>query len=292
MSLWCAAAAMATVFVLSAASRAARLRVAEQYTAPDYVRYISQGYWLDTVSNKKSWLITVTDGKSPVRAHIFTVDRDKKSLDVLEIPPDGYITAGGFSGTVSEAFDTPVYSAAVADAFKIKLSGSVCFDAETFGGIAEALGAYDGKSAALTALDGSCYTDGREKAVKAYRAVLSKILDALGKKGAYESFDLLMNLIANRFDTDMSINEMIDAVGFSMGIKTSKMNIRLAAGYPASFDGSRIWVFDKSAAAEMLDAYFRVKGTSVPASELGLPEIGAGENMYKKLPERVSDILE
>lgn len=286
----CFFAAAFTFLVLSFVSKTARLRVAEQYIAPDYVRYIAQGYSLDTVSNKKNYLLTVTDGYSPVRVHVFTFDVDKNTLDILDIPPNSYIFADGFKGIVSEAYETDVYSKILSASLCMKFSGEASFDAVTLGDGAQMLGCALSEEVEASALDFLSYSENNEASVKEYRLYLAKIFKSLSEKGSYESFSILMNLIVNRVETDMTVENLIEIVNFSKDIRTKKINIRIARGSPAVFEGQPIWALNLEEVADQLNKYFRVKDSEVLSSNLGIPDITVGEFSYESLPERVTDI--
>lgn len=287
----CTVAAALTVALLSYVGMSARLRVASQYTSPDYIRYISQGYAFDTVSTKKNILLTVTDGELPVRIHIFTIDRDKNTLDILELPPDTLIVADGFSGTLRDAFSTPVYKEIISRVLCLKINGAAYFEAKTLGDGAQMLGVTDSRSGEQIALDGFAYSSGSAKSVTAYHQLVASILIELCERGSLDSFALLMNLIVNRVSSDMSIEDMIDIVNCAKGIKPKKMNIRIAVGSPAKYGGEIVWVLHAEAMAEILNDYFRVKDVEYPAENLGIPPLKAGEFPYKRLPERVTDII-
>ena len=283
---------------LNYVGRTARLRVAQQYTSPDYVRYLSQGYELDTVSNKKSYLISVTDSEGlPVRIHIFTIDEDKNTLDILDLPPDSFIIADGFSGTLREAYSTPVYREIITMMLCLRIEGTASFDAKTLGDAAQMLGVTLGKNIEVTselgeriALDGFAYSGGDIESIKLYRALLASVLENLSERGPLDSFTVLMNLIANRVSTDMTIENIIAAANSANGIKPKKMSIWIAKGSPARFGDSRIWSLDAEGVAQTLNEHFRVKDIEFPADSLSIPKVVAGEFPYSHLPEKVSDI--
>ena len=310
MMITCLVSAAATLVILGSAARSARLRVASQYTSPDYIRYITQGYEFDTVSSKTNLLLTVTDGELPVRIHILTIDSDKKTLDILELPPDSFIIADGYSGTVRDAFKTNVYSQIVSHAFSLRLDGSLSFDSKTFGDAFEMLGVkmklpkgissprpdkrgieIDSAAGEKIALDGFSYSGSDESAVRLYRAAVSALLCELCERGSLESFSTLMNLIVNRVETDMSVEKMIGAVNSAKGIRPKKMNLWLAPGCPAKYGEKIIWALDRGEVAELLNGHFRVKDIEIPEEELSIPHFSAGEPQYKNLPERVTEIL-
>lgn len=284
--------AAATVGILSFAANAAKARIAEQYAVPDYVRYISQGYDLDTVSNKKNLLLTVTDGEKPVRVQIVTVDGDKNSLEILELPPESFIIADGFSGTLAEAYSTPVYREIIAMALCLKIDGSASFTASTLSGACQLLGIdEDFPKAEKIALDGGCYIRKDKKAVSQYRTIISAAIKKLSDLGPLEGFTTLMNLIANRVETDMSVEEMIEFADFSKDVKLKKSEIIIAPGSPAIFGDRTIWSLDSEALAELLNEKFRVKDIICPAESLGMPAVSAGEFPFEDLPVKLTDIL-
>lgn len=305
----CLVAAALTIAFLGFVSHTAKERVARQYAPPDYVRYLSQGYTFDAVSNKYNILVTVTDGSLPIRVHLFTIDENRHTLDVLELPPNSKISVDGFSGTLRDAFETPVYKDIVSRMLCLKINGSVSFSAETFGNICELLElkitlpqgvnparpdrtcfGINSKSGERTALDGFSYSHCDTDAVKMYRRVLAGMLNEIYKKGPVESFSLLMNLMVNRVDTDMTINDMIAAAGKARGIKPAKMRIYIAPGSPA--DDSEGWMIYPKATAELLNQSFRVYGSECPASSLGVPDTSEKEFIYADLESEVSVIIE
>ena len=294
----CFAAAAVTLAFLNYVGRTARLRVAQQYTSPDYIRYLSQGYELDTVSKKKSILITVTDSENlPVRIHLFTIDEDKNTLDILDLPPDSFVIVDGFSGTLREAFSTPVYREMISMMLCMRIDGSASFDAKTLGDGAQMLGVTIGNGVEVTselgeriALDGLAYSAEDVDSVKLYCALLAEILTNLSERGSLDSFTVLMNLIVNRVSTDMTIEDIIAVANSANGIKPKKINIRIAKGSPAKFGDNRIWSLDADGVAETLNQHFRVKDIEFPADSLSIPKVTAGEFPYSSLPEKVSDI--
>ena len=271
--------------------------MAQQYTSPDYIRYLSQGYAFDTVSNKKNILLTVTDSDAPVRIHLFTIDEDKNTLDILDLPPDSFVIADGFSGTLQEAFSTPVYREIISMMLYLKIDGTASFDAKTFGDGAQMLGVKIGKGVDVTselgeriALDGFSYSAEDIDSVRLYRTLLAEILTNLSDRGSLDSFTLLMNLIVNRVSTDMTMENIIAVANSANGIKPKKINIRIAKGSPAKYGESRIWSLDAEGVADILNQHFRVKDIEFPADSLSIPKVTAGEFPYSSLPEKVSDI--
>ncbi len=288
----CLCSAAVTVLFLTYVGRTARIRVENQYTEPDYVRYIGQGYAFDTVSDKTNLLLTVTDGDLPVRVHIMTVDTDKNTLDILDIPPDSFIIADGFTGTVREAYSTPVYREIISRALCLNIDGCMSLDNESAGGVGKLLGlniSYEkGKRIAS---GGFAYSKGDEDSVFEYHEYLAKILDKIYGLGPAETFTKLMNLIANRFDTDMTVEKMLNALSGLCEVKPKKMNIRIARGCPAKFGDGLIWCLDPVLVAEQLNEYFRVKDTVYLPEALGIPKTAAGGYPFGDLKEKVSDII-
>ncbi len=302
---FCFISAAVTLAILGSAARAAKLRVASQYNEPDYIRYISEGYGFDTVSTKKNYLITVTDGELPVRVHLLTVDEDKNTVDILDIPPDTYIIADGYFGLLRDAFATPVYTQIVSRVLCLDISGSASFSAETLGDMAHLLevklklpkSIYRSGELDITreigekiALDGFSYSGGDAEAVKLYRKLLAGIFSEMSSRGSLESFSLLMNLIVNRFDTDMTVEDIIAAVNSVKDVKLRKVSIWIAVGSRAKFGEKNIWALDAEGMAELLNSVFRVKGIEVPKESLSIPAMPVGEFIYEDLPVKATDI--
>lgn len=305
----CLVTAAITTAFLGLVSRAARERISRQYIAPDYVRYLSQGYAFDAVSNKINLLITVTDGRLPVRVHIFTLDVNKHTLDVLELPPDGCVAVDGFSGTLIDAFGTSVYKEIVGRALCMKLDGEASFSAKAFGEAAELLElsvslpkeisetrigertlVIDRESGERAALDGLSYSHNDINAVRVYRAILAGILNEICDRGSVKSFSLLMNLIVNRVETDLSISEIIKLANACKGIKPSKINLHIAPGKAANYKGSRVWAFYPKALSELLNKSFRVYGSEYGGDALGIPKVTETEFIYGGLEKTVAKI--
>ncbi len=287
----CVIAAAVTVGILNFAAETAKMRLAGTHVTPDYVRYLSQGYAFDTVTTKKTYLLTVTDGELPVRIHLLTLDVNKHTLDVLELPPNSFAIADGFSGTLRDAFKTPVYKDIISMSLCLKIDGCASFSAEAFGGCAELLGVSEQENAARSALDGGSYSRGDVNAVKEYREYLSKILCEMPERGALESFTLLMNLIANCVDTRMSVRDIAEAANFAKGVTAENMQIHIAPGFAAKFGGEVIWVLDSEAVADLLNERFRARGAEYPRESLSIPEVKCEEFPYAGLSARVTDII-
>ena len=285
-----------TLGFLNGAARSAKKRIAEQYVVPDYLRYISQGYAFDAVSQKSNILFTVTDGELPIRIHIFTVDTDKNTLDILDVPPDSFIIADGFSGTLREAFETDVYKELVSRAFCLKIESSVSFDAHTAGGISSLLGVrMDGEAVSYEAgeeitLRGESYSSADTDSVEKYHKLLALTVSEISERGTIASFSCLMNLIANRIDGCGPIEKTVEFLNSLSEIKPSKMNIRIARGAPAKFGDGVIWCLDREEVAEQLNKYFRVKDVEFKAEELSIPKVKTNKFPFEDLTEEIDEI--
>ena len=288
----CAVAAAVTVSILNFAAGAAKAQISAQEPIPDYVRYISQGYGFDTVSTKKSYLLTVTDGDLPVRIHIFTVDETKHTVDILELPPDVLLAADGFVGTAAEAYPTGAYRGIVSASLYLKIDGEASMSAETFGDCALLIKACGSEKAKNIAIKGDSYSLGDKNAVGEYRELLAEMLSGFCGLGRLKSFTLLMNLIANRVDTSMTVSEITSAFSSCKGVTPEKINIHISPGFAAKYDGRRVWALDRKGVAELLNESFRVKGKSADAGALGIPELNCEEFPYGDLPVKVSDITD
>ncbi len=100
----CLAAAVFTVTVLSVVSAYAKSVVRSRDSTPDYVRYQSAGYDFDTVTSKTSILFCIIDKTDIARCHLFTLDEDKHTLDILDMPPSTLICCDGFEYMINNAY--------------------------------------------------------------------------------------------------------------------------------------------------------------------------------------------
>lgn len=293
----CFVSAAATLIFLSGAARAAKMRVMNQYVAPDYVRYLSQGYAFDAITEKKNILMTVTDDDTPVHIHIITIDTSKHTIDIFDLPPESYVVADGFTGTLKDAYETSVYRDIVTAVLCLKIDAEISMDANALGGVAGLLHIKLGRNsisyedAEKTVLDGSAYIKKDEKPIKEYYKLLGLILTDIAERGTLESFSKLMNLIANKVDGGFAVEEVISFFEEMSLSAPKKMNIRLAPGAPAKYGENIIWCLDADGVANILNQNFRVKDVEYPSSALSIPVIEAGENPYKNLEEKVSEII-
>ena len=295
--MFCLVSAAVTVMLLSYVGHTARLRVADQYTEPDYLRYLEDGYEFETVSRKSNYLFTVTSGGSPVRIHLMTLDPDKKTLDILDLPSESFIIADGFSGTLSEAFTTGVYREIIARALCIRFDGDIVISSEAFGGSARLLGVEHEKqiisyeTGADIVKGRSDYISADVSSLESYRLLLSEMLERITSLGPADSFKALMDLYANKAETGMTVKELIALLNGICDISPKKMNIRVAEGCPAKFGEKTIWCLLAEGTAEQLNSHHRVKDIIYLPEALGIPKTEAGSDPFEKIEEKVSDIL-
>lgn len=306
----CAITAALTYIFLSAVGASARARKEARYTEPDYIRYAAQGYSFDSVTNKTNILLTVTDSSSPVRIHLFTIDEDKQTLDILDIPPFCYTVADGFSGTLISAYDTGVYRQIVSQTLALKIDYQFDMSADSLSTVCELLGetnAYLKKS--LTAIElsfkkGNVTFDeavankiillpdaySNEDSVYIYHAFLSSIINKLGDLGTIESVSKLTSLLLNSVDTDMSVSDMIELASASSKVKFKKINIHLLPGEMCEYNGETVYSAHIDDTAELLNKSFRIKGGEISADNLGAKEI-VNSGVNYNLPKQISQYI-
>lgn len=306
----CAIAGAITYIILSIAAVSARARKDARYTEPDYIRYAAQGYSFDSVSNKTNILLTVTDVSSPVRIHLLTLDEDKLTLDILDVPPPTYTVVDGFSGTLKSAYSTGVYKQIVSKTLALKIDYELSLSAEALSTVTELLG---GTKASLSrsvkadelslkkgaaAFDKSVSYDiitlsdaySSEDRAYLYHAFFSSVIIRFGDLGAIESVSKLTSLLLNSVDTDMTVSDMIEIAGVLSAVKLKKINIYLLPGEMCEHGGEAVYSAHLSETAELLNKSFRVKGGDVGSGGLGAAEI-ANSGISFSLPKSVSEYI-
>lgn len=304
----CAIAGAITYIILSVAAISARARKNARYVEPDYIRYAAQGYSFDSISKKTNILLTVTDGNSPLRIHLFTLDEDKKTLDILDIPPLTYVVADGFSGTLRKAYETSVYKEIVSDSLALPVHYQLSM---TDDALSTAVMLLDTTSARLSrqiSLSGktlkkggvsfdkdlsrdviaieNAYSD--EDSVYIYHALLSSVILRLGDLGALESVSKLTGLILNSVKTDMSVSDIIDIASVSSTVSIDKTKIYLLPGEICLHNGETVYSAHLNEVCELLNKSFRTKGGDVEAKNLGIGEITDTGRRFD-LPRRIND---
>ena len=292
----CLISAAFTLLVLNLTQIAARRVVSERYFSDDLTRYLAQGYDRESVSNKMSCLVTVTDGEAPVRVHIVCIDTDRHTLDVLDLPPYSYISADGFSGTLIEACSKAPFKELISRALSIKLDISMSFDAYTAGGIASLLRLReDGETVTYAtgetaALDCGAYLAGDADSLSRYHRLLAGVFGEISSRGAAETFFKLMNLYTNRVTCDSDLPDAISFLEELAAVPEEAMTLHIASGAPAKFRDTPVWCLDRKALSKQLNKYFRVKDSDVSEQQLGVPDITAGEYPFEKTDIKFSDI--
>ncbi len=249
MAVACIITAAATYMVLSGTAAYARKLSALRAVTPESSDYELQGYSYEPVTTKRNILLSVTDGEELCRVHILTFDEDRHTLDILDIPPDTFISCGGFEGTLGEAFKTEVYREIVSMALDLHLDGSMSFDTETASDCINLLGGVKltldkeikigdnilskgerivmGSVAKIIISDCQAYTDGDTDRITAYHNLLTSLISTLKEKGAVEWVSLTLNLIVNQVDTEMTISEIIELINLLNETQTENINIQL-----------------------------------------------------------------
>lgn len=313
IALACIFSGASTCIVLSRAAAYGKKLASFKDRTPDYVRYVSMGYAFDTVSSKKNILISVTDEGGLCRSHVFTIDEDRHTLDVLELPPDTLVSCEGFDGTLAEAFETPVYKSIVGRALYMGLDGEISLDCDALSDCTALLGGITiviekpvilnetqfakgkrtvaGSVAGIIASDGGCYCGSDPERILTYRRLLASLIKKISEKGAVVWVNDLLSVIVNQISTDMTVNEIIDIANNANKISYSAVNIRLLPGQPYSVDGKTVYAADVDKTSEILNDYFRVKNYDAPAEKLALTRFDGVSDSYSDFKTKITDIL-
>ena len=305
----CAIAGALTFIFLSAVAMSARIRADNRYTEPDYIRYAAQGYDFDTVSNKINVLLTVTHNESPIRISLMTIDEDKHTFDILDIPPSLYTVVDGFEGTLISAFKTSVYKQIVSRSLELRIDHELVLDADAFASVIDLLGSTDAKIDRELKMGDRAFSKGSvrfdrdlaidilldENAYKSvdnvniYHALISSIIGKTNDIGAIQSVSKLMSLLLNSPATDMTAQDMITVASISSKLKIRKMNIHLFPGEICEYNSEYVFSMHKENASTLLNQSFRVHGSSV--SMLSSPELINNGEWYADLPKQINEYI-
>lgn len=281
----CLLAALLTVLILMGVSFAAKRQVDAREDIPDYVRYLEQGYNFDAYSNKQNILFCITDGNDLLRAHLFCIDEDKHTLDILDIPVSAYVTCDGFSGTIGDAYATSVFTNIISRMLILNIDAYAYISLD---GFASACKMIDLGADTILISDTQSYLSGDDKSVKKYYTLLSDFFKRLGELGAVESATKLSGILLNELTTSCSASEMISLATVASKVRLSNSNIHLVPGADHMIDGREVYAPDPEELASLLNDNFRVSSVSVSASELGLIKLTDKKPLFSGLPTKLT----
>lgn len=306
----CIISGTATYILLSLAANAGRKQALLKSVPSDYARYASQGYVYETVSNKRNIIISVTDKEELARLQLWTFDEDKKTLDILEIPPQTLLSADNFNGTASKAYASEVYRDIISRAVMLDICGSFEMDTEALSHIASAFGGIEiklsepvkigentlakgkrtaaGSVAGIIASDRETYTSGSRDRAELFIRITASIIRSMNDRGAVEWFTALMDIITNEIKADMNISQLMELVNLSNKIDIEDVNIMLLPGQ-ASQNGFYLAETDKT--AKLLNERFRVKGSVFEADRLGFTIADGVKAEYPPQKTKIKEIL-
>ncbi len=262
----CLTAAVLTLAILWSVSAYSKSVVDSRDSTPDYVRYQAEGYSFDTVSNKRNILFCIYD-EALLRCHIFTVDEDKHTLDILDIPPSTYICCDGFEGSVAEAYDLPMFTDIISRFLILKIDSYAYISLENFSALCKLM---EVNTKARVISNSNAYIEANERDIKAYYSVLSKLIIRIDSLGTLEATTKLIPILINGLETDMNISDMIDMASIFGDISTRNIKLHLLPGIPKRAGERRYYYPDSERTAELLNDSFRVKGKDVPPDRLGI----------------------
>ncbi len=306
----CIISGTATYILLTLAANAGRKQALLKSVSNDYARYASQGYAFDTVSNKRNIIISVTDGGELARLQLWTFDEDKKTLDILEIPPKTVLKAGNFEGTALSAYESEVYRDIISRAVMLDICGSFEMDTEALSHIASSFGGIEiklsepveigentlakgkrtaaGSVAGIIASDKEAYTSGSRERAELFIKITASIIRSMNERGAIEWFTALMDIITNEIKGDMSIGELMELVNLSNKIKIEDVNIMLLPGQSSQ---NGFYLAETAKTAMLLNERFRVKGSVFEADKLGFEIVDGVRAEYPSDKTKIKEIL-
>ncbi|MCD8006801.1 MAG: LCP family protein [Oscillospiraceae bacterium] len=249
MAIACIITATATYMVLSGTAAYAKKLAALRAITPEIQDYELGDYSFEPVTTKRNILFSITSEGELCRVHVLTFDEDKHTLDIMDIPPDTFVSCGGFEGTLSEAYETEVYTEIVSMALSIHLDGSVSTDVKAISDCVNLLGGVKltldkelkigenilskgertvlGSVASIIISDREAYTDGDTDRITAYHRLLMSLIQTLKDKGAVEWVSLTLNIIVNKVETDMTVSEIIELINLLNETNAENINIQL-----------------------------------------------------------------
>lgn len=306
----CIVSGTITYILLSLAANAGRKRALLKTVQSDYARYASQGYAIDTVSNKRNIIISVTDDDELARLQLWTFDEDKKTLDILEIPPQTVLKADNFEGTVSQAYKSGVYRDIISRTVMLDICGSFEMDTEALSHIASSLGGIEfklsepvkiggntlakgkrtaaGSVAGIIASDREAYTSGSRERAGLFIQITASIIRSMDSRGAVEWFTVLMDIITNEIKGDMSIRKLMELVNLSNKIGIDDVNIMLLPGQSSK---NGFYLAETDETAKLLNDRFRVKGSVFEADRLGFKIADGVKAEYSSDKTKIKEIL-
>ncbi len=262
----CLSAAVLTVAILCAVSAYSKSIVNSRDNTPDYVRYQSEGYSFDTVSNKRNILFCIYD-EELLRCHIFTVDEDKHTLDILDIPPSTYISCDGFEGSIAEAYDLPMFTDIISRFMMLKTDSYAYISLEDFSALCKLM---EVSAKARVISNSDAYVEADERDIKAYYSVLSKLIIRMDSMGAVDATAKLIPILINGLKTDLKISDMIDLASIFGEISARDTRLHLLPGIPKRAGERRYYFPDAEKTSKLLNDSFRVKGNDVSPDKLGI----------------------
>lgn len=244
MALSCLISGTATFLFLWGCGYYARLRSQNRFVEPDYVRYYSQGYSFEPISNKTSLLLNIADDGELKRSMIITLDKTKHTLDLLDIPCEVRFFADGFSGSTYDAYKTGIYKILLSKALLFPIDEHITLTSDAFSYLINSLLKENEKSFFEV-----------PSSLNEFHGLLNSSFEAIERIGAENAFSRVMNTLLNSKEGSMSLEDHIDFFNGINKVTKNKMNIHL---------------FEYDTVASVLNESFRVPPDSVSMSELSL----------------------
>ena len=282
--------AISTYLILSGVSALAKNRVSKVHV-PAKERFEALGYTDDTVTQKKNYLFSVIDNGKLCKTVILGLDLSKHSLNILEIPPQTQIIAGGFTGSVYEAFETEVYKEIISKSFCLKISGSVTAEVNAFSGAVSLVGGVEldfksatqikehkftkgkrtivGEIASIIASDDTAYISGDEIRYYLFKSLLSSFASKLSNIDALEATSLMLGIIVNEVETDFKVGELIELVSLFSKVKKGSLGFYILPG--SAINGG--YYVDQEELLSLLNENFIAKDFELEINDLNFPII-------------------
>lgn len=242
---------------------------------------------------------------------VVSVDAEKNTADILQIPRDTYVEGLGLTGKINGAYSkgdkslSPVnrlikvineqyqlridhYGTITIDSFRdvIDAIGGVPIDMpyqignEELGIIPKGYQVLDGAHAEWLVRHRHSYYDQDIGRIKVQRLFLASALQQVRRIGMKEATKLVPALYG-KVTTDLSINEIIGFSGLAFGIPMEEIHIYMVPGEGVNYKGQSVWSMHRYETADLLNAYFRPGNAPVPAEKLPIKELAHTGSFYE-----------
>lgn len=253
---------------------------------------------------------------------VVSIDTEKNTANVLQIPRDTYVEGLGLTGKINGAYSrgdktlTPInrlikvineqyqlkidhYGTVTINSFRdvIDAIGGVPIDMpyqignEELGIIPKGYQVLDGAHSEWLVRHRYTYYDQDIGRIKIQRLFLASALQQVRKIGIKEATKLVPALYGE-FTTDLTINEILDYSGLAFNIPMEEIHIYMVPGEGVNYKGQSVWSMHYYETADLLNAYFRPENAPVPAEKLPIKELAHTGSFYENTEDDFGSLVD